>query len=137
MYWFSSLCVVRFSIKVVGVLAAKDGFKFGIVELLLLTLLLKEDKYGYQISHEILDMSNGYIYLREGSMYPVLYKLMEKGYITSNVEKIGLRRTRVYYHIEESGKEYLRKIRGDYINNTKAICKVVGISNEELSALRK
>lgn len=113
-------------------MAAKDGFKFGMVELLLLTLLLKEDKYGYQISHEISEISNGYIYLKEGSMYPVLYKLMGKGYITSNVEKIGSKRTRVYYHIEEPGKEYLSRIRSDYINNTKAICKVVGISNNEL-----
>lgn len=116
-------------------MAVKDGFKFGVVELLLLTLLLKEDKYGYQISHEISKISDGYIYLKEGSMYPVLYKLMEKGYITSSVEKIGLKRTRVYYHIEESGKEYLSKIRNNYINNTKAICKVAEISNEELFAL--
>lgn len=115
---------------------AKDGFKFGVVELLLLTLLSSEDKYGYQISQEISNLSNGYLYLKEGSMYPVLYKLMEKGYISSNVEKIGVRRTRVYYHLEDSGKEYLKGIRKNYIMNTKAIFKVAGISEKELIATK-
>lgn len=115
-------------------MAAKDGFKFGVVELLLLTLLSSEDKYGYQISHEISVLSDDNLYLKEGSMYPVLYKLMEKGYISSNVEKIGVRRTRVYYHLEDSGREYLKEIRSNYINNTKAIFKVAGISEEELFA---
>lgn len=115
-------------------MAAKDGFKFGVVELLLLTLLSSEDKYGYQISQEISNLSDGYLYLKEGSMYPVLYKLMEKGYISSNVEKIGVRRTRVYYHLEDSGREYLREIRENYILNTQAIFKVAEISEKEFFA---
>ncbi len=112
-------------------MAAKDGFKFGVVELLLLTLLSNEDKYGYQISQEVSNLSGGYLNLKEGSMYPVLYKLMEKGYISSNVEKTGIRRTRVYYHLEDSGREYLQGIKNNYILNTKAIFKIAQISEED------
>ena len=73
----------------VNILTSKDSFKFRIVELILLAMLKNEDKYGYQISQEVSDLSNGYLCLKEGSMYPVLYKLMEKGYIKSRTEKIG------------------------------------------------
>ena len=116
----------------VDILASKDSFKFGVVELLLLTMLKNEDKYGYQISQEVSDLSNGYLCLKEGSMYPVLYKLMEKGYIKSRTEKIGERRTRVYYHLEDSGREYLKETKSNYINNIKTICKIAEISKDEL-----
>lgn len=116
----------------VGILAAKDSFKFGVVELLLLAMLKNEDKYGYQISQEMLDLSDGHLSLKEGSMYPVLYKLMEKGYITSRLEKTGPRRTRVYYHLEESGKAYFAETKNNYIANLRAICKIAEISKDEL-----
>lgn len=116
----------------VNILASKDSFKFRIVELILLAMLKNEDKYGYQISQEVSDLSNGYLYLKEGSMYPVLYKLMEKGYIKSRTEKIGEKRTRVYYHLEDSGREYLKETKSNYINNVKIICKIAEISKDEL-----
>ena len=95
-------------------------------------MLKNEDKYGYQISQEVSDLSNGYLCLKEGSMYPVLYKLMEKGYIKSRTEKIGEKRTRVYYHLEDSGREYLKETKSNYINNVKTICKIAEISKDEL-----
>lgn len=116
----------------VNILASKDSFKFRIVELILLAMLKNEDKYGYQISQEVSDLSNGYLCLKEGSMYPVLYKLMEKGYIKSKTEKIGEKRTRVYYHLEDSGREYLKETKSNYINNVKTICKIAEISKDEL-----
>lgn len=116
----------------VNILASKDSFKFRIVELILLAMLKNEDKYGYQISQEVSDLSNGYLYLKEGSMYPVLYKLMEKGYIKSRTEKIGEKRTRVYYHLEDSSREYLKETKSNYINNVKIICKIAEISKDEL-----
>ncbi len=116
----------------VNILTSKDSFKFRIVELILLAMLKNEDKYGYQISQEVSDLRNGYLCLKEGSMYPVLYKLMEKGYIKSRTEKIGEKRTRVYYHLEDSGREYLKETKSNYINNVKIICKIAEISKDEL-----
>lgn len=116
----------------VNILTSKDSFKFRIVELILLAMLKNEDKYGYQISQEVSDLSNGYLCLKEDSMYPVLYKLMEKGYIKSRTEKIGEKRTRVYYHLEDSGREYLKETKSNYINNVKIICKIAEISKDEL-----
>ena len=37
-------------------------------------------------------------------MYPILYKLQDENYISS-YEKVIERKVRVYYHIEEKGKE--------------------------------
>lgn len=80
-----------------------EGLKRGTVELMLLTLLKDEDMYGYQLSQELEIRSKGLFLLQEGSMYPTLYRMLEKGLVSDRIEKVGKRRTRVYYHIEPKG----------------------------------
>ncbi|MBR5410639.1 MAG: PadR family transcriptional regulator [Clostridia bacterium] len=91
-----------------------DNFKRGTAELLVLHLLQKEDLYGYQITHAFEEKSGGVYTVLEGSLYPILYKLTEAGYISDYVVPAGKKRTRRYYHLEERGREYYREILGEY-----------------------
>lgn len=79
-------------------MALSEGIKRGTVELLILTLLKDQDMYGYQLSQELANRSNGLYTLQESSMYPTLYRLVEKGMITDRREQVGKRKIRVYYH---------------------------------------
>lgn len=92
----------------------QDNFKRGTIELLVLHLLTKEDLYGYQISQAIEEKSLGVYTILEGSLYPVLYKLSEAGYLSEYTKLVGVRRTRKYYHLEQKGWDYYAKIRSDY-----------------------
>ncbi|MBR2413399.1 MAG: PadR family transcriptional regulator [Clostridia bacterium] len=92
----------------------QDNFKRGTAELLVLYLLTKEDLYGYQISQAFEEKSQGVYTILEGSLYPVLYRLCEAGYISDYTKKVGVRRTRKYYHLEKAGWEYYEKICSDY-----------------------
>ncbi len=103
----------------------KDGLKFSTVELLLLSLLKDEDKYGYQLTQEIASRSGNIFHLKEGSMYPVLYKLIDRGLISDHAEKVGVRRTRIYYHLEPAGEVYFENLKADYAKITKAVVNVV------------
>lgn len=69
--------------------SAKDNFKKGAVEMLLLTMLCEEDMYGYQMAQLVKKRSKGEITIPEGSMYPTLYRLMSKGYITDHQSTSG------------------------------------------------
>ena len=60
------------------------------------------------------DITNGQIKIAEGTMYPILYKLQDQGYISDRQVKVGKRQTRVYYHLEPAGKEYLSQLTHDY-----------------------
>lgn len=82
-----------------------SNLKRATIEMLLLRLLAEEDMYGYQLTQEIKKRSNGEITILEGSMYPILYRLTENGDVESREEKVGIRMTRVYYHLTESGRE--------------------------------
>ncbi|MCL1789155.1 MAG: PadR family transcriptional regulator [Oscillospiraceae bacterium] len=62
--------------------------------------------YGYQLSQELSKRSNSFFVIQEGSMYPVLYRMLNKELISERKELVGKRRTRVYYHIEPLGLKY-------------------------------
>lgn len=94
-------------------MAIKDNFKKGSVELLVLAVLSKEDMYGYQITQKIKEYSDGLFTVLEGSLYPILYRLSNEGYVTENAVAIK-RRMRVYYHLEESGRAYFEKCMQEY-----------------------
>lgn len=102
-----------------------DNFKRGTSELLVLHLLMKEDLYGYQITQAFQKKSNGAYTMLEGSLYPILYKLTELKYISDYTIQVGKKRIRRYYHINESGKEYYKKILADYDTITTGINKIL------------
>lgn len=99
----------------------QDNFKRGTAEMLVLYLLQKEDLYGYQITQSFEEKSNGVYTMLEGSLYPILYKLVDAGYISDYTVTVGKRRQRKYYHIEPSGIEYYKEILNEYDSITKSI----------------
>lgn len=91
-----------------------SGLKKASIEMLLLKLLSESDKYGYQMTQAFKKRSSGLYTIMEGSMYPILYRLTDKKYISSYEKKVGKRQVRVYYHLEESGKQYYEQLLHDY-----------------------
>ena len=99
----------------------KKNNNFFKLEMLFLKILPIRDCYGYEITHSIKELTNGKIDIKEGSMYPVLYKFEDLGYISSEKKLVGKRMTRIYYHLEPSGKEYLEGIYKEYKEMTSII----------------
>lgn len=54
-------------------------------------------------------------------MYPTLYRLEDKGYITVTKQQVGRRRTRMYYHLEPSGRDYLQSSVTEYLSMQEGI----------------
>ena len=66
-------------------------------------------------------------------MYPILYRLQDQKLITGEERKVGKRLTRVYYHLEPAGVEYLDKIRKEYFSMCEGIEKVLNRSGQGLT----
>lgn len=99
----------------------QGGLKKATIEMILLQLLSESDKYGYQLTLECKNRSGGKFNILEGSMYPILYRLNNDGYVTSYEKKAGQRLTRVYYHLQPSGQEHLESLKKEYYNYTGVI----------------
>lgn len=91
-----------------------DKYKRGTIDMLILKLLSEEDLYGYEMATLLNSISNHEITLNAGNMYPALYRLEDKGYITKRKEKAGKRIELIYYHITEAGLNELQIMHKDF-----------------------
>lgn len=101
------------------------NYRRGVASLVILSLLKRGDMYGYQIVQEMSRQTDGKLAMQEGSLYPVLYRLLENGHITDEKKQVGKRMTRVYYHIEPSGEAYLELLIKEYNAVTNGVFQIV------------
>lgn len=100
--------------------------KKGSVELLVLSLLEERDRHGYQIGKLIESRSNGRLAFRIPSLYPVLCRMENKGWIKGRwVEKAGQRR-RCYYRMTSKGRKALAAERRNWTNYVAAVNRIIG-----------
>lgn len=111
----------------------EENLKRGILEMLILKALCEKDLYGYQMADIINMKSCGKINIKEGSLYGPLYRLIDKQCISENKVLVGKRRTRIYFHIEQLGREYLQQLIDVYTrmnDGVSLILKGGGTNNE-------
>lgn len=92
----------------------QNSFRRGVLSLVILVLLQRGDKYGYQLVQETARLSGGRITTQEGSLYPVLYRLLDAGLISDRRVQVGKRMTRIYYHLEPAGEEKRKELIREY-----------------------
>ena len=81
--------------------------KKGAAELLLLSVLEARPRHGYELGKLIETQSGGPLVFHLDSLYPLLYRLEERGWIKGAwVEKPGERRRR-FYRLTPSGQRVL------------------------------
>jgi PadR family transcriptional regulator, regulatory protein PadR len=85
--------------------------KRGTLEMVLLHLLSERPMYGYEITTELRERSAGLFELKEGTLYPVLYRLEEAGHVLTEWQTPERGVPRKYYRITPAGAaELARKI---------------------------
>lgn len=122
---------VIFNLTGDSIMAISDNLKRGTIELSVLSLLKNGDMYGYEISQQLFIQSGELYQIQESSLYPSLYRMVEKGLISDRSEKVGKRRVRVYYHLETAGEEYLKELRREYLMHTAGVLKILGVNDIE------
>jgi PadR family transcriptional regulator, regulatory protein PadR len=106
-----------------------DALKKGSTELLILSLLDAEPRHGYELQKLIESRSRGVLTFNVASLYPLLYKMEDRGWIVGRwVEKAGERRKR-YYKLTAAGREALEAQRASWREFVTAINRVSGISH--------
>ena len=95
-------------------------------ENLILAILFKEKKHGYQLALEIEDKSNGQFKFNHGTLYPILHKLEKDGLIKGTWKQEGPKRKRKYYSITAKGKKYARQQLVEWQNFFEKFFKITG-----------
>ena len=100
--------------------------KKGAAELLLLSVLEARPRHGYELGKLIDARSGGRLVFHLDSLYPLLYRLEERGWIKGAwVEKPGERRRR-FYRLTVTGHKVLSQQRQTWDNFVEAVRLVTG-----------
>jgi PadR family transcriptional regulator len=100
--------------------------KRGSAELLILSLLEARPRHGYDLSKLIETRSGGQLKFHIDSLYPLLYRLEERGWIKGTwVERPDERRRR-FYRLTPQGKRVLTLQRKTWEAFVEAVRRVTG-----------
>src|SRR4051812_6749714 len=103
--------------------------KKGSAELLILSLVEDRPRHGYEIGQLIELRSRGVLHFNVGSLYPLLYRLENRGWIRGRwIEKAGQRRRR-YYRLTAAGAKVLAGQRNTWRDFVGAMNRVTGIAH--------
>mgnify|MGYP006330339207 CR=1 FL=1 len=98
----------------------------GTLDLLILTTLHSGEMHGWAISRRIQHQSGDVLRVGQGSLYPALYRLEERGWLHGRwVEKAGQRRRR-FYAITAEGLRVLARQRQTWKTFVEAIDLITG-----------
>lgn len=78
----------------------------GHVDLLLLSALEKGPAHGYGLIEVLRERSEGAFDLREGTLYPALYRLERRGLVASRWASVGKRGRRIYRLTRKGRREF-------------------------------
>ena len=103
--------------------------KKGSAELLILSLVETRARHGYEISKLIDQRSGGRVRFKVASLYPLLYRLEERGWIAGRwVEKAGERRRR-FYRLTAEGRRVLAAQRSNWREFVDAVQQITGLKH--------
>lgn len=102
--------------------------KKGVLDILLLKLISQKTLYGYELMALLDKESDGYFAAKEGTLYPVMYRLEDSGYIQSLWENDNKRRgaPRKYYSVTPEGVEHLASAQNELNEFLNAIQRIMG-----------
>lgn len=83
----------------------------GYNDTIILSILIKEPSYGYEISKEIKRISEEKYLIKETTLYSAFTRMEKNGYIESFVavkDPEGNGKKRTYYRVTDKGKQYYK-----------------------------
>ena len=103
--------------------------KKGSAELMILSIVESRPRHGYEIGKLIETRSQGQLKFHVASLYPLLYRLEERGWLQGRwVERAGQRRRR-FYRLTPEGRRVLARQRDTWKAFVLAMGRITGVDH--------
>lgn len=99
--------------------------KRGTLEMVLLHLLGEREMYGYELTSELARRSDGQFEIRDGTLYPVLYRLEKAGHVEPYWETQERGVPRKYYRVTAGGRRELGRLRQEWETFAAAVAHLI------------
>ena len=85
----------------------KSDLPQGTLDLLILKAVAVDPVHGYAIAQRLEQVSRGVVQVPEGSLYPALHRLENRGLLTANWKKTDTGREAKFYRLTRKGRKQL------------------------------
>ncbi len=92
-------------------------YKKGVIELCVLSMLAKQDRYGYDVSENI----SKRIDISDGTVYPILRKLKSDGLVTTYLQEASGGPPRKYYKLTDLGRKQYHSDRTEWLGFVESV----------------
>lgn len=96
-------------------------FKKGVLELCVLVLASREDRYGYELAVKISEKFE----VAVGSVYPLLNRLTAEGYFSTYLMESPEGPPRKYYRLTDAGWQQMRGIIAEWQSFSGAVNEII------------
>ena len=103
-------------------------FKKGALEFIVLGILDGQERYGYEIIGQLNAYKNILGEAKEGTLYPVLYRLSAEGLVAfRQAEKTGRGSPKKYYSLTDAGRAALKGLKDFWFRFSDTVDNIMGI----------
>ena len=99
--------------------------KRGSLELIVLHLLAPGESYGYEIVSKLTAATDGALDIRDGTLYPVLYRLERAGFVDVRWDTPARGVPRKYYHLTDAGRAELTALTREWTTFATAMTRLL------------
>lgn len=85
----------------------KSDLPQGTLDLLILKAVAVEPVHGYAVAQRLEQVSRGVVQVPEGSLYPALHRLENRGFLAAEWKKTETGREAKFYRLTRKGKKQL------------------------------
>jgi PadR family transcriptional regulator, regulatory protein PadR len=97
----------------------------GTLELLILKTLSREPMHGYGIAQRIHQSADDLLKIEDGSLYPALYRMEERGWISAEWGVSENNRRAKFYSLTKAGRKHLEVERANWDRISQAVTKIL------------
>jgi len=101
----------------------------GSAEVAILTLLAEQPLYGFEIAKRIEERTQGALSFTLASLYPMLYELEKRGWVSGRWEVNQAGRDRRYYCLTPAGKKALVPLQREWTAFFRALDRIIGVAH--------
>ena len=104
---------------------ARTDLMQGTLELLILKTLASDAMHGYGIARRIHEVADDLLKIEDGSLYPALYRMEERGWVTSTWDVSENNRRAKFYKLTRAGRKQLEAECANWARVSQAITRIL------------
>src|SRR5881396_3502262 len=93
----------------------------GTLDMLILQIVSLEPAHGYAIAQRLEQISKSVVQVNQGSLYPALHRLEQKGWVAAEWKESETGREAKFYSLTRSGQKQLRVEKDSWARLTGAV----------------